>query len=94
MPWARGESDGSPIGGGAQRIELRGEVPVAADRLGEVGGADDDARVDRVPRRGGAAAGRGVDRRRPGLEHLAGRRVDRRGILPVALVELENVRRR
>ena len=73
---------------GAKRIQLRGEMPVAANRFDEVGCRDDDPGVD-------AGRGRGRGRRgfrRPGLEGLARLWIDRLGILPVALVELENVR--
>ena len=41
---------------GSERIELRRQMAVAADRLDEVGGADDDPRVDA----GGAAGADGV----------------------------------
>ena len=94
MPWARGDSDGSPIGVGAERIEVRGQMPETPDRLGQVRGADDDVESGMAPLDGGMAgcrpASAGIGRR-PGFERLAGRGVDRLGILPVSLVQLENV---
>ena len=76
----------------AERIELRGEMAVAADRLREVRGADDCVDVD---------ADVGASRTRlPAGSSSAGvhdskasarRGIDRLGILPVALVQLENV---
>ena len=80
-------------GPAANRIEPRGEVAVASDRLGQVDGAD-DLLERRQPRPGG---GRNRNRhlvccrRCPPLEKLAGLGVNRGRIAAIFLVELEDV---
>ena len=70
---------------------MSGEMTVTANGLDEVGRADDDTRVDlrRSCRHDGRAL---FGRLRPRVERLPGLRIDTRRILPVSLVELENVR--
>ena len=72
-----------------ERIELRGEMAVAPDRLRQVDRADRGSQR----RRAGLELRLVVEirRRRPLREERTGFRVDRLGILPVAVVELENV---
>ena len=99
MPCARGRQRRVAGRRRAERIEAGGQMSVAPDGLGEVRGADDD--VDVVASTLRRQAGRfptGADRPRlsapigrPRLERLARRRIDRLGILPVSLVELQNV---
>ncbi len=78
---------------GSQRIELRGKMTVPADRLDEIGGADDNPSCRR--RRWSSERRAPLRCRRlgrPVLECLARLWINGLGILPVPLVELENVR--
>ena len=78
---------------GTQRIDPGGEMTVTAYGLDEVRGRNDDPHIEAASLKSRRAGGRCLDvARRPALEGLAGFRIDRRGILPVTLVELENVR--
>ena len=75
----------------AERVDARGQMAVAADRLGQVGGAD-DARG--MPKRPTGAPAPAAGRRSVGVHDckgLSGGRIDRLGILPVLLVQLEDV---
>ena len=85
---SRAGATGSPSGVRAQRIELRGQVAVAADRLREVDRADASRAGTPDERRRRLVL---VGRRRPALEQRARFRVDRRRVLPEALVQLEHV---
>src|SRR6187455_1960857 len=68
-------------------VEVSRQMAVTANRFDEVRGADDNAGIH--PRPGGWRR-RGLGR--PALESLARLWINRLGILPVPLVELENVR--
>src|SRR5690606_3835300 len=78
----------------AERIDPRGKVAVAADRLGEADGADGDPDVEagrqRRPRKRRTGDRRGPGRS-PGLEQLTCPLVDRLGIGYVAVVQLEQI---
>ena len=97
MPCASGASDGSPQGGVPSGSSCGAEVAVAADRLGQVHGADDRADVGRAdgraPRRVGARRPAGSSANAGGdcLEGRPRGRIDRRGVLAEPLVQLEDV---
>ena len=79
----------------AERIEARGQVAEAANRLGKIEGGDAGLniavrRVLRVRQVQPSAVGVGG---RPGSKRPAGRLVDRRGIALVALEQLVDIPR-
>ena len=85
----RGRKRGVADWVGAERIDARRQVAIAADTVCKIGCADD--LLDVRPARDGLRAVRSRGRRRPGFEGRAGGRIDRIGVLPIAFVQLQDV---